>query len=406
MQRPFRPADQPMLPGSGVQSGSLLRRLREDPHDAIVRIAGEIGVRRATSLGEAQAAAYIDGRMRRAGMRVSVDAFRAPVGLAWDGLLIGLAALVGVVLYRWLPLPSLFLALWNVGLAAVMLWRPAAPLLRRRRPSQNVIATRALNSSPRWRVVLLAALDAPPASGRLTRLLATGQRPLFARLLASGLIALLGFGALFGPIELRRLLWYVQFLPTGYLLLLCAFELRLAFAPATPGAVNHAGALAALLHSADMLGGLQQTELWAVALGSSDSGAGLDDLLRRYPFDRDQTLFVGIESLGGGRLSYVTRAGALLRQPADPELLHLVAAADASDTLINAEPRPYASEPVLAHALGRAGRRAITIIGLDADGRPAQRGSLADSPDFVDAAALDRGIRLIVELVKRVDESA
>ncbi len=143
-----------MPSGSGVQSGSLLRRLREDPQDTIVRIAGEIGARRATSLGEAQAAAYIDGRMRRAGMRVSVDAFRAPVGRAWDGLLIALAALVGVALYRWLPLPSLFLALWNVGLAAVLLWRPTAPLLGRRRPSQNVIATRALNSPPRWRVVL------------------------------------------------------------------------------------------------------------------------------------------------------------------------------------------------------------------------------------------------------------
>lgn len=394
-----------MPSGSGVQSGSLLRRLREDPQDTIVRIAGEIGARRATSLGEAQAAAYIDGRMRRAGMRVSVDAFRAPVGRAWDGLLIALAALVGVALYRWLPLPSLFLALWNVGLAAVLLWRPTAPLLGRRRPSQNVIATRALNSPPRWRVVLLAALDTPPMSGGLARLLAAGQRPLFARLLACGLIALLGLGALFGPIELRRLLWYLQFLPTGYLLVLSALELRLALAPATPGAVNHAGALAALLHSADLLGALQQTELWAVALGASDSGAGLGDLLRRYPFDRDQTLFVGIESLGGGRLSYVTRAGALLRQQADPELLRLVAAADASDTLINAEPRAYTSEPVLAYPIGRAGRRAISIIGLDGDGRPALRGSPADTPDSLDAAALDRGIRLIVELVKRIDLS-
>lgn len=388
-----------------MQPGSLLRRLREDPQDAIGRIAGELGPRKATSLGEAQAAAYLDGRMRRAGMRVSVDAFRAPVGLPWDGLLIALAALIGVALYRWLPLPSLFLALWNVGLASVMLWRPATPLLRRRRPSQNVIATRALNSPPRWRVVLLAALDAPPASGRLARGLAVGPRPLIGRLAACALIAGLALGALAGPLELRRLLWLLQFLPTCYLLLLSALELRLASAPATPGAVNHAAGLAALLHSADLLGTLEQTELWAVALGASDSGAGLDDLLRRYPFDLSQTMFIGIESLGGGRLSYVTRAGALWRRPADAELLRLVAEADASDPLINAEPRPYTSEPALARPLGRERLRALTVIGLDADGRPALRGSPSDTPDQVDPAMLDRGFRLLVELVKRIDQT-
>ena len=77
MQRPTR---HPQSVGGGDaddQPRSLLRRLREDPTDAVNRIAVEIGARRPTSLGEAQAAAYLDGRMRRAGLRVSADAFRA-----------------------------------------------------------------------------------------------------------------------------------------------------------------------------------------------------------------------------------------------------------------------------------------------------------------------------------------
>ncbi len=388
-----------------MQPGSLLRRLREEPQDAISRIAGEIGPRAATSLGEAQAAAYLDGRMRRAGLRVSADAFRAPVGVGWDGVVIALLALVGVALYYWLPIPSLALALWNTVLAAVGWWRPAAPLLQRKRPSQNVIATRALNSLPRWRVVLLAPLDSPPVAGPLVRALAVPPRQLFGRLLACTVIALLCVGAFFGPVELRRVLWYLQFVGVAYLLLLAALDAWLARAPATAGAANHAGALATLLQCADTLAALEHTELWAVALGASAGGAGMADLLRRYPFDRAMTLFVGLESLGGGRPSFATREGRLPPRPADALLLRLAAEADAADPLINAEPRLYTSEPTLLAPLRRAGFRTLTLIGLDAEGQPALRGSADDTPEQIDGAALDRAIRLVQALVKRIDET-
>jgi len=142
-----------------------------------------------------------------------------------------------------------------------------------------------------------------------------------------------------------------------------------------------------------------------VALGATSSGAGLSDLLRRYPFDREKTLFVGIESIGGGRLSYVTREGLLPQRPADAQLLRLVAGADAADPLIDAEPRPYISEPTLARALPRD-RRALTIVGLDAEGHPIRRGSMLDTPDQIDPQLLDRAIRLIVGLVKQIDSAS
>ena len=90
MQRPYRPTNVTGASEAGLQPGSLLRRLREEPRDAINRIAGEIGARRATSLGEAQAAAYLDGRLRRAGLRVSAEGFRAPAGIGWDGVALAL----------------------------------------------------------------------------------------------------------------------------------------------------------------------------------------------------------------------------------------------------------------------------------------------------------------------------
>jgi len=390
-----------------IRPGQYLRRLREDPLDAVSRIAGEIGPRGATSLGEARAAAYLDGRLRRAGLRVSADSFRAPRSAGAAGPLLALPALLSVVLYYRLPLPSLFLALWGLAIAVVILLRPSAALLARRRPSQNVIATRATTSAPRRRVVLLAPLDSPPAMGRLTRLLCDDLRPQIGRVAAYGLLALFALFALPSdiPFEARRALWYAQFVPTVYLLLLAVLELWLLRAPAVPGAVNHAGALAVLLASAEELNALERTELWAVALGATSSDAGLADFLRRYPFDREMTLFVGIEGIGAGELSYVTREGVLAQRPADPALLQFVAATDAADPLINAVPRQYRRERTIAARLLRVGQRAVTIICLGADGEPPYRGSPHDTPDVIEAQTLDRAMRLVVGLVRQIDST-
>jgi len=381
-----------------------VRRLREDPLDVVGRIAGEIGPRRPTSLGEARAAAYLDGRLRRAGLRVSADPFRAPRSAGAAGPLLALPALISVALYYRLPLPSLALALWGLALAIVLLWWPDAVVLARKRPSQNVIATRASSSAPRRRVVLLASLDSPPEMSRLVRLLADDVRPEIGRATAYGLLALLALLALPSDLsfELRRALWLAQFVPTAYLLLLAVVDLWLLRAPTTPGAISHAGAVAVLLASAEELNALERTELWAVALGATGSGAGLADFLRRYPFDRE-TLFVEIAGIGAGNLSYVTREGVLRERPADARLLQLAAAADAADPLIDAEPRAYRRERTIGARLLRAGRRALTITCLDTDGETPHRGSLDDTPAAIDAPMLDRAMRLVAGLVRQID---
>jgi hypothetical protein len=253
-------------------------------------------------------------------------------------------------------------------------------------------------------VVLLAPLDSPPAMGRLARLLVDDVRPQLGRVAAYGLLALLALLALPSNLsfEVRRALWLAQFVPTAYLLLLAALELWLLRAPATPGAVSHAGALAVLLTSAEELSVLERTELWAVALGATSSGAGLADFLRRYPFDRE-TLFVELAGIGAGNLSYVTREGVLRERPADARLLQLAAAADAADPLIDAEPRAYRRERTIAARLLRAGRRALTITCLGTDGETPYRGSLDDTPAVVDGPTLDRAMRLVAGLVRQID---
>jgi hypothetical protein len=388
-----------------IRPGQHLRRLREDTLDAVGRIAGDIGPRPPTALGEAQTAAYLDGRLRRAGLRVSADAFRASRSGGLDGPLLALPALAGVALYYRLPLPSLLLLVWGLVVALILYWKPAAVIFVRWRHSQNVVATRAAESPPQRRVVLLAPLDTPPAMSKWVRLLADDMRPQLGRLAAYSLLLLFGLLALSAaiPLEVRRVLWFGQFVPALYLVVLAAVELWLLRAPSTPGAVNHAGALAVLLSSAEELSTLERTELWAVALGATHSGAGLADFLRRYPFDHEMTLFVGIESIGAGNLCYVTREGLLRERLADPYLLQLAAAVDAADPLINAEPRPYRCEHTSAARLLHQGQRAMTIACLDTNGEAPLRGSLTDTPAMIDAQLLERAMRLVVGLVRQID---
>ncbi len=385
------------------RTGQSLRRLRIEPLDTVTRLTEY--ERGTTSLGEAQAAAYLDGRFRLAGLRVSADTFQVGRATGVDGLILALPAIVSMVMYYRLPYPSLFLAIWGLAISIVLLRRPGMVLVAQRRQSQNVVATRAanVNGRPRRRVVLLAALDAPPVLPALVRLLCDDLRLQIGRVVAYALLTLFSILAMIGPFEVRLAWWYAQFLPTAYLCLLAGLEFWLARAPTSPGAANYAGALAALLASAEELVNLERTELWAVALGASTSGTGLADFLRRYPFDRDMTLFVGLEGIGVGNLCYVTREGLFHQHAAHPHLLQMAIAADTADPLINAEPRPYRRILTNIGHLRRSGRTGLSIVCLGANGETPNRATLADQPETLDPQLIERTTRLLVGLVRRID---
>ncbi|HEU4322528.1 MAG TPA: hypothetical protein VFS21_05190 [Roseiflexaceae bacterium] len=377
------------------------RRLREDPLDAVFLVAETIGPRPATSLGEARAAAYLDGRLRRAGMRVTADPFVVAVSEGWDGVAVAVLALAAVGLYFWFPLaavavllPALLLALWRA-------FRPDAPLLARRRESQNVIGTRAGPQRAPWRVVLLAPLDAPPQLPAALRPLSDPRNLALARAAACLLVAL---AALVGLWDVQRLWWYVQMLPAAALLALAVQSVWLGRAAGSPGAISHAGALAVLLSTVETLGPTERVELWAVGLGATVPGGGLADLLRRYPFEREQTLFVALESIGAGELAYLTREGLLREAQADPTLLDCAAAADSADPRINVAPRPYRGG-TLAGRLLHGGRRALAIVCLGTDGRPPLYADPADTPQAVDPALLERAVRLVGGIVRQIDQT-
>jgi hypothetical protein len=251
-------------------------------------------------------------------------------------------------------------------------------------------------------VVVLAPLDSPPLLGRRgTALLADGTREAW-RLAACALLALLAVLGLLLPGELTRGVLYAQGLPVAMLVGAAAIELRATRRERSPGAVSHAGGLAALLAVAETTEPQEEVELWAVALGATASFQGVADLLRRYPFDRDTTLFVSVEGIGAGSLCFVSRGDAPGRLPADALLLEVAHDAGA-EAPSEAGPRTYRGGWSVAGRLRAAGMRSIAVMCLDAEGRVPLRGSLDDTPAVVDGALLERAALLVADIVRRLE---
>lgn len=371
---------------------------RDEAYDAVYHLT-TIGPRLATSLAEAQAAAYIDGRLRRAGMRVIVDTFQAPVGPGLTYLLLSGLAGLAALLTGWMPLPSLLLALWGLALSIGDGMIAPLPIIGARRDSQNVIGTRASEKLPRWRVVLLAPLDSAPAGGGGAGLSGSRRTAVIGRSIAFALLALLALAALLDRSRLAW--WYLQIFPTTYLLL-SGLPLQAAARVRALQARGRSGALAVLLSAAERLSHLRQVELWTVAVGATATGSGgIEDFLARYPFPRPETLWVGIESIDQGQLSFASREGTLRGTRPDSLLTRLVTDADAADELIDLEPRPYTDAPSICAPLLARGYRAITLVTHSGLGTSPAR----PPAEVIDSQMLERATRLVTALVNRLDES-
>lgn len=377
--------------------------LIEEQLAAIQFLTKEIGPRPATSAAEARAAAYVNSRLRQAGLEVDLQTFRAvPTESIPRGFLyLVMAASPFVYLYsRPIALGMAILAL-VVFFAEQMAW----PILSAWLPggeSQNVVGTRPAAQDGRQHLVVMAHMD----SGRANllfhpRLVGHYRRFYLGALVAMALLPILmGLGWLIGD----AWLWYAQLAPAGFVtvafLLLLHQELAM---PWVPGANDNASGLAVLLHLAEELEGLQHTTLWLVATGSKEAGLhGARSFLRHYPFPRASTYFINLDTVGRGQLGIMVREGALLARTADPELVQLAGESESSDITVDADPRVYHASNTDAQAALARGFRALSIIALE-DGRPAFRHWPNDTLENIRPELLERAARLVIGIARRLD---
>ncbi|PDV97969.1 hypothetical protein [Candidatus Chloroploca asiatica] len=374
--------------------------IRDDTRELEVlvsQLADQTGSRLATSQGEATVAAFVNGRLRHAGMGVGTYEVRVVPHRGhwyrWPALL----GLVAALLTPLLPLPSLLLAVIVFGWFLLDSLGMPLPPPGRRYASQNIVGTRAITGAmglepavPRWRVLLLAPLDMALTHRGLAALCGIGTTAGLARVAIATVTILASGMSLFLP----GLPWLIS-LPggLGYLLLLIA-----ALRPPTPASPDGGLAtLATMLAAVQRLGALTNVEVWAVAVGAVASDQrGVTNLLRRFPFDRARTLCITLEPLVGNQVVIASReqAGGV----ADPLLLELALEADTADPQIDAEPQILAQRGRLASILRRHGYRTVTILARPAPGALAQNSDSAAIPRLV-----ERTTRLIVGIVRGLE---
>lgn len=394
----FLPPSKPSR--SAVQSpGTSSRRpLYARIAETLRYFSDEIDSRRAGGLGEAQAAGYVAGRLRRADYAAAVQSFSAGVSvkipLALCAILGAASGLVSIAGSTWRPTPlwgaiallglvvALLLLLAEVGILAI-----GTGTLRRivkGKTSQSVVAGRAARGKrTQWRVLVVAPLDGPP-------------RPPLNRRGLLLLVSVLGLEALaVAGLLLTQAPWLtvvVGICAFGSAVFAVGIALRLWDRTPLP-AIYGAGELATLLMVAEELEALQSVEVWIVALGGSTIGTeNIRALLSQYPFSAADTCMVNLHAVNGGQPVFVTREGMLRERRSDRMLLGAAADADAADMTIDAEPRRI-RERTLAQAFAQLRYRTITIS------------SHSDVSPFTtpEPATIERCVRLVVGMIRGLD---
>jgi hypothetical protein len=361
----------------------------------ITALADEIGPRPATSTAEARAAAFVAAQMRQVGLEVGVQTFAAAAAPTIGLCALAAAGVLAALLGWWFPLPSLALAALLLVVALRELFGvPTLAALLRRRASQNVLGTRAAERRARQRVVLLCHLDSPRVASPRWR--SYGRWWLLA--------VPLGLGLLLVALALRALVPAAAPALALPALLLTSSGLAIGRRELdgrwTAGAVD-AAAVATTLAVVAELPPADYTELWVVALGSgAAAGAGLQALLDAYPFPAEETWFINLPWLGRGTLTAVAGEGLWRERQPDPTLQRLFHELDSTTAPL--VERRYRDERLDSARLLAQGQRAISLVGLHANGSAAGFRHASDNTLALDRTQLEIAHKILERALTRL----
>ncbi len=382
-------------------------------------LAEQIGPRPSAGPGERLAAAFMIDRLRRAGYEVTLEPFEGARTLGWTyGLFYGGGAAAGLLGGR---LPYLGMALGLSALGGFLAEALGVPTVARlpglpRGRSANVVARRPRpigSGAPARRVVLLAHLDTSRVALPFHPRLLSGFRRAFV---GAGLA--LGAGALaaalrpFAPVGSRpRTLADRLGLAAGAFLLapLAGLLYRELTMPPLAGANDNASGAAVVLVAAEQLAlpppdASEPGELWVVFTGCGAAGlAGMRHFLDAHAdeIDTATTLFLNVDSVGAGLPTIVKQEGLVWPWLADAELV-ATASSVAFRRGLHFQTRSFHTLPTDAQVAMARGYRALTLMGLDEEGRLPNRRRWSDTWAGIAPETLEATLELVAQLTRRL----
>ncbi len=192
----------------------------------------------------------------------------------------------------------------------------------------------------------------------------------------------------------------------GFILLLC---LQADLTPLSPGANDNASGVGVTLELAQRMAAepLQTTEVWLAFTDAEEAAAyGMQNFLKRHTAElgRD-AVFIILDQVGIGKLTYVVDDGLIRKYPTHPAALEL--AARASQALPEIEVK---SLPGLAYTdallATRRGLVALTIAFVPEAGINAHWHQRSDTHEHIETSALEDARRFTWEILQQIDQNA
>lgn len=367
---------------------------------------------------ERRAAQHLARRLRESGREAEVESIEVRPSWPLTHLVHALLAIAGSLLAVALPVAGLVL-LFVAAVSTLGDLTGTFFLVRRitpRRASQNVLSRE--DSEKGGILVLVAHYDAPRTGALFARRALALRASLGKRIrrpIGPAGIFFWSIIVLFVCAGLRLLgieslpLTVVQFVPTVLLILSVPLLADVQLGRTAPGANDNASGVAAALELADRYGGaLEHFNLWVLLTGAADGmGLGMREWLRahRHELHPERTVFLNLDQVGAGTVRYASREGLVFTYPFHPQLVELcngLAEADADGR--------YGAKPVAsrftsdAHVARTKGYAATTISCLGALDHYAHYRQPTDTPEQIDADALERALGFTSALIERVDE--
>jgi Zn-dependent M28 family amino/carboxypeptidase len=198
---------------------------------------------------------------------------------------------------------------------------------------------------------------------------------------------------------------YASLTAVGAAVLLIMFlnVLQIGFSRPSPGGNDNGSGLLVLLEIARRLAGkpLRRTRVFLLATGAEEAGFfGIRAFLKAHPeFDLRTTLFINVDSIGGGHLHWAADEGCFQRIRTPRASLELLDRLEARQE-IPALPRSSILSPTDATILGRKGFRFLTLIGLNNNSAPPSYHRIADTFDKLDRALLEAAADIIAAIAR------
>ena len=377
----------------------------EDMRQDIRFLSGHLAHRGALTHREREAAEYIEQQFKSSTPLTQVEPFYSPELIP-----------AVVVLYHVEFLVVVLLAMWSPGLAvgyaivvfiAYMAEISGYSAFSRFLPqfeTQNVVA-RISAESPKRTVVFTANYDGQRASV-LGSLSASAQlRWMQSAIILSMIlvIAACGYRAA-GPSETGGTVsTTISWFAVGFLLF-TAWKLYVSLRTSeyTASANNNASGVAVLIELARRFSvdPSRDTELMFVATGGKEVGLrGARHLLRGMEWFREQTVFINICGVGGGKLAYTTGEGLLSVFSTDSELQDC-ASREGIDSLV------YRGFPTDAFVPLTRGYRAISIMGTGPGGAPLYGYTLEDTVVALDDEMIQRATDIVERMTRGLGDQA